>query len=59
MGNGSNVVTSVIGGLFGLALVAVIFAKPEAISKFFGGLGYTTGVAISPVTGKTPAFPRG
>ena len=53
----SNNVQALIGGLFGVAIVAIIFAKPEAISKFFGGLGYATGVAVSPVTGRTPTYP--
>lgn len=48
---------AIIGGLFGVAIIAIVFAKPQAISSFFGGLGYATGVAISPVTGRTPTYP--
>ncbi len=53
----NNTLQAIIGGLFGVAIVAVVFAKPEAISKFFGGIGYATGAAVSPVTGRFPTFP--
>ncbi len=45
-------VTTIVGGLFALAIVAVIFAKPAAISNFFNGLSSVTRSAVSPVTGK-------
>lgn len=54
-----NTATAIVGGLFGVAIIAIVFAKPDAISKFFGGLGYATGVAISPVTGRVPTYPGG
>lgn len=53
----NSTVTAIVGGLFGVAIIAVVFAKPDAISKFFGGLGYATGVAVSPVTGRLPTAP--
>jgi len=54
----NKTVQALVAGLFGLATVAVVFAKPAAISNFFGGLGYDTAVAISPVTGSTPKYPK-
>jgi hypothetical protein len=53
----NNTVGAIVSGLFGVAIIAVVFAKPEAISKFFGGLGYATGAAVSPVTGRFPSYP--
>lgn len=54
----NDTVKALLAGVFGLAMVAVIFAKPAAISDFFGGLGYVTGAAVSPVTGRTPSYPN-
>lgn len=53
----NKTVTTIVGGLFGLAIIAVVVAKPAAIRDFFGGLGYATGAATSPVTGRTPTYP--
>lgn len=47
----NKTLTTIVGGVFGLAIVAVIFAKPQAISSFFNGLSGVTRAAVSPVTG--------
>lgn len=56
--NSGKVVTTIVGGILGVAIIAVVFAKPQAIRDFFGGLGYATGSALSPVTGRSPSYPR-
>lgn len=45
----SKTVTAIVGGVFALAMVAVVFAKPAAIGDFFGGLANVTRAAVSPV----------
>lgn len=47
----NRTLTALIGGVFGVAIIAVIFAKPQGISDFFGGLANVTKAAVSPVTG--------
>ncbi|HZL18522.1 MAG TPA: hypothetical protein VFG23_12335 [Polyangia bacterium] len=47
----NSTLTAIVGGAFALATVAVIFAKPAAISDFFNGLSGVTKAAVSPVTG--------
>lgn len=44
-------VITIAAGVFAVAIVAVIFAKPQAISNFFNGLSGVTRAAVSPVTG--------
>ena len=48
----NKTLTALIGGVFGVAIIAIIFAKPGAISDFFNGLSGVTRSAVSPVTGK-------
>lgn len=45
-------VGNIIGGFVGLAIVAVIAAKPQFLQTTFTGLSGLTRSAVSPVTGK-------
>lgn len=54
----NKTVVAVVSGLFGVAMVALIVSKPQAIRDFFGGLGYATGAAVAPATGQFPNYPR-
>ena len=45
-------VGNIIGAFVGLAIVAVIAAKPDFLSKTFSGLTSLTRASVSPVTGK-------
>lgn len=51
--------TAVIGGIFGVAILALIVSPSggKALRDFFGGLGYDIGVAGAPVTGRIPSYP--
>lgn len=43
---------NLIGVLFGVTIIAILAAKPQVVSSFFGGLSGVTRAAVSPVTGK-------
>lgn len=45
-------IVNVIGLVFGAAIIAVLAAKPQVVSNFFGGVSQITRAAVSPVTGK-------
>lgn len=47
-----NQAANLIGILFGVAIIAVLAAKPQVVSNFFNGLSGVTRAAVSPVTGK-------
>jgi Ca2+/Na+ antiporter len=46
-----NQAANLIGVLFGVAIIAVLAAKPQVVSNFFNGLSGVTRAAVSPVTG--------
>jgi hypothetical protein len=41
---------NVIGIVFGAAIIAVLAAKPQVVTSFFGGVANITKAAVSPVT---------
>lgn len=45
-------IVNIIGLVFGAAIIAVLAAKPQVVSNFFGGVAGITRAAVSPVTGK-------
>lgn len=45
-------VGNIIGAFVGLAIVAVIAAKPQFLATTFSGLTSLTRASVSPVTGK-------
>lgn len=45
-------VGNIIGAFVGLAIVAVIAAKPQFLQTTFSGLTSLTRASVSPVTGK-------
>lgn len=46
-----NQAANLIGVLFGVAIIAVLAAKPQVVGTFFSGLSGVTRSAVSPVTG--------
>lgn len=48
----SNTIGNSIALLFGVAIVAVLAAKPRVVQNFFSGFAGVTRAAVSPVTGK-------
>lgn len=46
-----NQAANLIGILFGVAIIAVLAAKPQVVSSFFNGISGVTRAAVSPVTG--------
>jgi Ca2+/Na+ antiporter len=46
-----NQAANLIGVLFGVAIIAVLAAKPQVVSSFFSGISGVTRAAVSPVTG--------
>ena len=57
MGGISNVVLAVVGGVLGLAVVAVVLSSkaqtPTVLTSAGNALGYVIGLAVSPVSGNT------
>lgn len=55
----NKTITAIVGGIFGVAMLALIVSPNggKAIRDFFGGIGYATGVAQSPATGRFPIYP--
>lgn len=47
-----NQAANLIGVLFGVAIIAVLAAKPQVVANFFNGLSGVTRAAVSPVTGR-------
>lgn len=47
-----NQAANLIGVLFGVAIIAVLAAKPQVVTSFFAGISGITRAAVSPVTGK-------
>jgi hypothetical protein len=47
----TNTVGNAIALLFGVAIIAVLAARPKVVSNFFGGISSVTRAAVSPVTG--------
>jgi len=45
-------IANILGIVFGAAIVAVLAAKPQVVTSFFGGASTLTRAAVSPVTGK-------
>lgn len=45
-------IANLVAALFGVAIVAVLAAKPQVVSSFFNGVSSITRSAVSPVTGK-------
>lgn len=43
---------NLVGAVLGVALVAVLAAKPQVVSNFFNGVSGVTRAAVSPVTGR-------
>ena len=43
--------SSIIAGVLGVAALAVLAAKPQVVSSFFGGVSSVTRASVSPVTG--------
>ena len=48
----SNTIGNSIALLFGVAIVAVLAARPRVVRDFFGGVSSVTRAAVSPVTGR-------
>lgn len=48
----TNTLGNGIALLFGVAIIAVLAARPRVVSNFFGGFANVTKAAVSPVTGK-------
>lgn len=46
----SNTIGNSIALLFGVAIVAVLAAKPTVVKDFFSGISSVTKAAVSPVT---------
>lgn len=46
----TNTIGNAIALLFGVAIIAVLAAKPKVVVDFFGGLSNVTKAAVSPVT---------
>jgi hypothetical protein len=46
----TNTVGNAVALLFGVAIVAVLAAKPAVVKDFFSGLSGVTKAAVSPVT---------
>lgn len=46
----SNTIGNSIALLFGVAIIAVLAAKPKVVQDFFSGLSGVTKAAVSPVT---------
>lgn len=46
----SNTIGNSIALLFGVAIVAVLAAKPKVVQNFFSGFANVTKAAVSPVT---------
>lgn len=46
----SNTIGNSIALLFGVAIVAVLAAKPKVVQNFFSGFANVTRAAVSPVT---------
>lgn len=46
-----NQLGNVAAAVFGVAIIAVLAAKPQVVSNFFNGLSGVTRAAVSPVTG--------
>jgi hypothetical protein len=47
----SNTIGNSIALLFGVAIIAILAARPKVVSNFFGGFSSVTRAAVSPVTG--------
>jgi hypothetical protein len=47
----SNTIGNSIALLFGVAIIAVLAARPQVVRNFFGGISGVTRAAVSPVTG--------
>lgn len=47
----SNTVGNAIALLFGVAIIAVLAARPQVVKDFFSGISGVTRAAVSPVTG--------
>lgn len=47
----SNTVGNAIALLFGVAIIAILAARPRVVSSFFSGFSSVTRAAVSPVTG--------
>lgn len=43
---------NIVAIIVGAAIVAVLAAKPQIVSNFFGGVATATRAAVSPVTGR-------
>ncbi len=48
----TNTVGNAIALLFGVAIIAVLAARPKVVQDFFSGVSSITRAAVSPVTGK-------
>jgi len=48
----SNTIGNSIALLFGVAIIAVLAARPKVVQDFFSGFSSVTRAAVSPVTGK-------
>lgn len=46
----SNTIGNSIALLFGVAIVAVLAARPKVVQNFFSGFANVTRAAVSPVT---------
>lgn len=47
-----NQLGNVIAAVLGVAVVAVLAAKPQVVGSFFSGVSSITRAAVSPVTGR-------
>lgn len=43
---------NIVGAVLGVAVVAVLAAKPQVVTSFFSGVSSITRAAVSPVTGR-------
>jgi hypothetical protein len=48
----TNTIGNSIALLFGVAIIAVLAARPQVVRNFFSGFAGVTRAAVSPVTGK-------
>jgi hypothetical protein len=48
----TNTVGNAIALLFGVAIIAVLAARPKVVQNFFSGFASVTRAAVSPVTQK-------
>jgi hypothetical protein len=46
----TNTIGNAIALLFGVAIIAVLAAKPAVVKDFFSGISNVTKAAVSPVT---------